>query len=326
MSDHDVAGADRATGRSVHRFMVKPPDAGFLGAVDGGTLLEWVDKVGFACAARWSGSYCVTAYVGDIHLTRPIEVGELVELVAQVVYTGRSSMHILVTVYSSDPTHVRPRQASQCLVIFVAVDDDGRSVAVPPWMPVSEVDRARFGQARERIAVRASIEEAMSTTEYTDAGTAPTATLRFLAAPTDMNWGGNVHGGRTMRWINDAGYVCAADWTSRQVLASYIGGIRFYRPIHIGQVVETEARLIHTGVRSLHVSVHVRAADPQIREMYLAAHGLTVFVAPNADGAPLPVPSWVPRSSEDAALHAHALHLIELRNHAQPFTPVGGCT
>jgi acyl-CoA hydrolase len=46
---------DPRAGRAVHRFLVKPADAGFLGAVDGGTLLEWIDKVGFACAARWSG-------------------------------------------------------------------------------------------------------------------------------------------------------------------------------------------------------------------------------------------------------------------------------
>ncbi len=47
---------------TVHRFVVKAADAGFVGAVDGGKLLEWIDKVAYAAAARWSKHYCVTAY------------------------------------------------------------------------------------------------------------------------------------------------------------------------------------------------------------------------------------------------------------------------
>jgi acyl-CoA hydrolase len=313
---------DPREGRAVHRFLVKPADAGFLGAVDGGTLLEWIDKVGFACAARWSGQYCVTAYVGNIHLTRTIAVGELVELDARIIYTGRSSMHILVTVYSTDPTQAKPQLASQCLIVFVAVDDAGGTVTVPAWVPLTDDDVDRAEQARRRVALRTEIEKAMSGTRYTEAGTAPTATLRFLAAPTDINWGGNVHGGRTMRWIDEGGYVCAADWAGQQVLSSYIAGIRFYRPIHIGQIVETRARLIHTGPRSMHLSIHVTAADPHDPDPYLAAHGLSVFVAPDVNGAPRPVPPWSPRSDEDHMLNDHALHLIHLRSKISPFTAV----
>ena len=55
--------------QTIHRFLVKPVDAGTLGSVDGGKLLEWIDKVAFAAAAQWSGRYCVTAYVGNVHLT-----------------------------------------------------------------------------------------------------------------------------------------------------------------------------------------------------------------------------------------------------------------
>jgi acyl-CoA hydrolase len=311
-----------ARGRAVHRFLVKPSDAGILGSVDGGTLLEWIDKVGFACAAHWSGMYCVTAYVGNIHLTRPIGVGELVELDARVVHTGRTSMHIVVTVFSTDPIRSRPQLASQCLIVFVAKDDSGRPAAVPPWTPADDAERSRDEQARRRVALRAQIEQAMSQTQYTAKGTAPTATLRFLAAPTDINWGGNVHGGRTMRWIDEAGYVSAADWAGRQVISSYIAGIRFYRPIHIGQIVEVTARLIHTGERSMHVSTHVTAADPHHPEPALAAHGFSVFVAPDAHGAAQPVDGWTPRSDEDRVLDRHAEHLIALRSRIPAFTPI----
>jgi acyl-CoA hydrolase len=71
--------------------------------VHGGKLLEWIDKAGYACAVGWSAHYCVTAYVGDVHFTRPVAIGELVEVSARMVHTGRSSMHILVVVSSTDP-------------------------------------------------------------------------------------------------------------------------------------------------------------------------------------------------------------------------------
>lgn len=38
-------------------------------------LLEWIDKAGYAAVARWSGTYAVTAYVGNVRFTRPVEVG-----------------------------------------------------------------------------------------------------------------------------------------------------------------------------------------------------------------------------------------------------------
>jgi acyl-CoA hydrolase len=310
------ADADRGD-RAVHRFLVRGTDSGYVGFVDGGRLLEWIDKVGFEAAARWSGRYCVTAYVGNIHLERPISVGELVELDARVIHTGTSSIHILVTVYSSDPADTTPDQRAQCLMVFVAVDDSGRSVPVPTWQPGTMTEMRRNRQARERIALRRRIEDEMAAVRYTDRGTAPETLLRFMAAPTDINWGGKVHGGRLMRWIDEAGFVCGSQWRSGPVIASYFGGIRFYTPVRIGQVVEITARLLYTGPYSMHLGVHLHATDTDTRERRLAAHALAVFVGFDA-GAKQAIPQWLPRTDEDQALRDHALRLIRLRSGAEP--------
>jgi acyl-CoA hydrolase len=308
---------------AIHRFVVGPADAGIVGHVDGGKLLEWIDKVAYAAAVLWSGRYCVTAYVGNIHLDRPIAVGELVELHATLVHTGRTGMHILVTVYSTDPTKATPLQSAQCLTVFVAVDDHGTPVEVPRWQPTTILELQRHRQARARIPVRKRIEDAMAEQQYTAAGTAPSVTLRFLASPTDINWGGKVHGGRTMRWIDEAAYVCGADWSTHRVIASYVGGIRFYRPINIGHTVEVTARLIHTGPRSMHISVHVTTTDTRADTPVLATHGLVVVAALDAHGKARPIRPWGPVSDEDRRLDDHARHLIELRELVEPFTLSG---
>ena len=52
-------------------------------------------------------------------------------------------------------------------------------------------------------------------------------TLRFLAEPTDVNFGGKVHGGADMKWIDQAGYACAVGWSGYYCVTVYIGGISF---------------------------------------------------------------------------------------------------
>src|ERR1700712_544722 len=88
-------------------------------------------------------------------------------------------------------------------------------------------------------------------------------TLRFLAEPSDVNFGGKVHGGAVMKWIDQAGYTCAVGWSGQYCVTVYAGGIRFYKPVLIGNVVEVKARLVHTGKTSMHVAVDVRASDPR---------------------------------------------------------------
>ena len=89
------------------------------------------------------------------------------------------------------------------------------------------------------------------------AGTQRELTFRFLAEPTDVNFGGKVHGGAVMKWIDQAGYACAAGWAGSYCVTVYVGGIQFERPIQVGQIVEVRAQLVHTGSTSMHVAVDV---------------------------------------------------------------------
>ena len=313
-----------ATGQSeiTLRFLAAPTDVATLGgSIHGGRVLEWIDKSAYALAVGWSGGYCVTAYVGDIRFARPIESGQLVEVTSRLMRTGRSSMDVHVTVSSADPQDGVYTEATTCVVVFVAVDSDGRPTAVPPWTPVTDLDRQLLADAQARVTVRRNIEQAMAEQTYTDASTAPAMTLRFLAAPADVNWGGKAHGGTVMRWIDEAAYVCAAGWSGKTCVAAYSGGIRFYRPIMIGHIVEVQARLLHTGRSSMHVSLHVRSGDPKAPDLQLTTHCLTIFVALDEHGEPTPVRSWEPELEEDRRLDVHAQHLIQLRARLAPVHP-----
>jgi acyl-CoA hydrolase len=139
-------------------------------------------------------------------------------------------------------------------------------------------------------------------------------TLRFLAGPTDMNIMGNVHGGAVMKWIDEAGYACAAGWCGLPCVTVYVGGIRFYKPVPIGNLVEVHARLIYTGHTSMHIAVDVCSADPKTRDYTQTTRCVIVFVALSEDGRPAAVPAWQPATPEDRALHQYARRLMELRH------------
>jgi acyl-CoA hydrolase len=300
----------------VLRFLAAPMDITYGNRVQGGKVLEWIDNAGYACAAGWSGHYCVTVYVGDVRFSRPVANSELVEVEARLVHTGRTSMHILCTVSSADPKTGEFTEATRCLTVFVAVDPGGRPAAVPSWSPSTcEAARLQVGALRSS-EVRTSIESEMHRQTYSDVGTAPERTLRFLALPSDANWGGTVHGGTAMRWIDEAAFVCAVGWNHGNAAAVYAGGVRFYRPIPIGSVVEVAARLVHTGEHSMHISVHVRSGDPRTSDRELTTHCLLIFVGLDDENQPVSVPAWIPVSAEDVALDGHALELVNLRRHA----------
>jgi acyl-CoA hydrolase len=138
-------------------------------------------------------------------------------------------------------------------------------------------------------------------------------TLRFLAEPTDVNFGGKVHGGAVMKWIDQAAYACAAGWSGHYCVTLYVGGIRFYQPVLIGTLVEVRAKIIYTGTTSMHLAVDVWSRDPRKRSRVKTTHCVIIFVAVDEAGKPTPVPKWTPSSEEDIALEQYARKLMELR-------------
>lgn len=126
---------------TTHRFLAEPTSVNFGGKVHGGALMKWIDEVAFACAAMWSGCYCVTVSVGNIRFRRPILVGHVVELHARVVATGRTSMHIHVSVRAGDPKTGDLELTTDCLMVFVAVDAGGKTTPVPSFTASSDEER-----------------------------------------------------------------------------------------------------------------------------------------------------------------------------------------
>lgn len=136
-------------------------------------------------------------------------------------------------------------------------------------------------------------------------------TFRFLAEPTSVNFGGKVHGGALMKWIDETAYACAAVWSSRYCVTVSVGNIRFRRPILVGNLVELRARVVATGRTSMHIHVSVQAGDPKGGELLQTTDCLVVMVAVNENGHPVGVPSFEPETEEQKRLAKYAMDVKE---------------
>jgi acyl-CoA hydrolase len=77
-------------------------------------------------------------------------LGSVVTIEAKVSRSFKSSMEIYIDVWIEDrETGIRSK-ANEAIYTFVAVDDSGRPVEVPPIIPETELEKARFDAALRR--------------------------------------------------------------------------------------------------------------------------------------------------------------------------------
>ena len=134
--------------------LMTPDMANFSGNVHGGTILKFLDQVAYACASRYAGRYVVTLSVDQVMFRQPIHVGELVTFLASVNHTGTSSMEVGIKVVAENIRTQVVRHANSCFFTMVAVDDEGKPVAVPALKPATPDETRRFANAKVRRQLR----------------------------------------------------------------------------------------------------------------------------------------------------------------------------
>ncbi len=136
--------------------LVLPNDTNQLGNLLGGRLMHWIDIAAAIASYRHSGRVCVTASVDEINFHDPIRLGEIVVLQASVNRAFNTSMEIgvLVTAHDMRTQGKVSRRANNAYLTFVAIDENGRPVKVPPIEPLTEDEKRRFNEALERRELR----------------------------------------------------------------------------------------------------------------------------------------------------------------------------
>ncbi|WP_026957787.1 MULTISPECIES: acyl-CoA thioesterase [Aliagarivorans] len=133
-------------------ILVTPEMANFSGKMHGGAMLKKLDEVAYTTAIQYSGQYAVTLSVDQVLFKSPVEIGEFVTFSASVNYTGHTSMEVGIRVVAKNLKTQEERHTHSCYFTMVAVDEKGKTVAVPPLEPKTEAAKRRYQAAMKRRA------------------------------------------------------------------------------------------------------------------------------------------------------------------------------
>jgi len=124
-----------------------PSYSNFGGKIHGGVILSLMDKVAYVCAAKHADAYCVTAAIEGVDFLAPVEVGELVSLLASVNYVGKSSLVVGIKVISENIKTRLVKHTNTSYFTMVAFGDNNKTTQVPGLILENHNQARRFHKA-----------------------------------------------------------------------------------------------------------------------------------------------------------------------------------
>ncbi len=107
---------------------VFPGDTNHYDTLFGGTALQWMDEAAFIAATRFTREKMVTVSSDKVNFKIPILSGSIVELDAQVVRVGNTSLEINVDVYREDMYSESRVLALHGSFVFVSINKSKKEV------------------------------------------------------------------------------------------------------------------------------------------------------------------------------------------------------
>ena len=134
--------------------LVEVADTNPMGNIHGGVIMKLADQAAAAAAIRHSGHICVTAAIDHLDFRSAVHLGDMVVLKASVHYAHRSSMEVGVRIEAERLVTGERTHVASATLIFVALDDHCKPVAVPPVIPQGAEEQRRYDNARKRYEER----------------------------------------------------------------------------------------------------------------------------------------------------------------------------
>lgn len=109
-----------------------PRETNGFGDIYGGWLVSQMDLAGTAMASKVAGGRVATVAIDRMAFLVPVAVGAQLSFYTQALEIGRSSIQMMVEVWSDDPLSNEWRKVTEAVFVFVAIDGSGRTRPVPP--------------------------------------------------------------------------------------------------------------------------------------------------------------------------------------------------
>ena len=100
-------------------------DANARGVLFGGRLMSWMDELSGVTAFRYAQGDVATVAVEKVAFLLPIPVGAFIDITAEVVYVGNTSLRVEMNVWL-DQHDGKNVLAGKAEFVYVALDEQGK--------------------------------------------------------------------------------------------------------------------------------------------------------------------------------------------------------
>lgn len=107
------------------RVLPMPSDTNAAGDIFGGWLMSQVDIAGSIAAHRYVGNHVVTVAVNEFLFIKPVLVGDLVSIYADVEHVGNTSIRIALNVMAEhERGKANARKVAEAELTYVSLDEN----------------------------------------------------------------------------------------------------------------------------------------------------------------------------------------------------------
>ena len=134
--------------------IVMPNDTNPMQNLMGGNLLKWMDVASGICAGKHANRIVVTAAVDNVSFQKPIRIGDIVTMNAQVTRAFRTSMEIYIEVFRENVYGNLKEKCNEAFYTFVALNDIGTPCEVPTLKTETKREKELYASAQRRRELR----------------------------------------------------------------------------------------------------------------------------------------------------------------------------
>lgn len=129
-------------------------DANGLGNVHGGIIMKLCDEAGAYAAMKHARRQVVTVAVDSMSFHSPVNIGDLLTVMAEVTWVGRTSIETRLLVTAEDLLAGEVTHTNTAYFVYVALDKRGNTAPVPPLICDTDEERRLFEEGAQRQASR----------------------------------------------------------------------------------------------------------------------------------------------------------------------------
>jgi acyl-CoA thioesterase YciA len=113
------------------RLLPMPTDTNSSGDIFGGWLMSQVDIAGSVAAHRYVGNRVVTVAVNEFLFIKPVLVGDLVSIYAEIEHVGNTSIRVaLVVMAEHERGKETAQKVAQAVITYVALDENKKPTKI----------------------------------------------------------------------------------------------------------------------------------------------------------------------------------------------------